>query len=114
VSPKDGDGISAENIVTEIVSMLPVSDSAAIIATSVAKMFFQAGDNDASGSDNEQKKKKKKKGDGGKKKDGLLVDLAYEILGGYLKWKALELSYKGVKYMVKKRKEKASKSDSDE
>ncbi len=110
-SPKDGGGINAENIVSEIVSMLPVSDSVAIVASSVAKMFFQAGSNEVSISGKEQKRRKKKEGQGGKKKDSLLLDLAYEILGGYLKWKALELSYKGVKYMVKKRKEKAEKSD---
>ena len=29
-------------------------------------------------------------------------------IGGYLKWKAIELSYKGVRHLIKKRKEKKS------
>jgi hypothetical protein len=32
--------------------------------------------------------------------------LAFEFIGGYLKWKAIELSFKGIKYLIKKRKEK--------
>ncbi len=31
---------------------------------------------------------------------------AVEVLGGYLKWKAAELSFKGVKYLIQRRKEK--------
>ena len=30
--------------------------------------------------------------------------LAIEFIGGYLKWKAIELSYKGIRYYIKKRK----------
>jgi len=32
--------------------------------------------------------------------------IAFEFIGGYLKWKAIELSYKGIRYYLKKRKEK--------
>ena len=32
--------------------------------------------------------------------------IAIEFIGGYLKWKAIELSYKGIKVIVKKSKEK--------
>jgi len=36
----------------------------------------------------------------------VLKSAAKEVLGSYLKWKALELSYKGVSLVVKKRKKK--------
>jgi hypothetical protein len=32
--------------------------------------------------------------------------VAVDVVTGYLKWKAIELSYKGVKYLIKQRKEK--------
>ena len=42
---------------------------------------------------------------GEEKKDSLLKRGAVEFIGGYLKWKAIELSYKGIRYLIKKRKE---------
>ncbi|MBX2905958.1 MAG: hypothetical protein KF744_07975 [Taibaiella sp.] len=40
----------------------------------------------------------------------VLTSVAKEVLGNYLKWKALELSYKGISLVVKKRKkEKAER-----
>ena len=42
---------------------------------------------------------------GAKKGKNALLYVAKEFIGGYLKWKAIELSYKGVKYLVNKRKE---------
>jgi hypothetical protein len=41
-----------------------------------------------------------------KKEKNALEKLAWEVLGGYLKWKALELSFKGAKYLMRKRREK--------
>lgn len=42
----------------------------------------------------------------GKKGKNIALKLAKEVVGGYLKWKAIELGYKGAKHLVKKRKEK--------
>jgi len=42
-----------------------------------------------------------------KKKKSILHRLAWEFVGGYLKWKAIELSYKGIRYYMRKRKEEA-------
>lgn len=36
----------------------------------------------------------------------VLASVAKEVVGSYLKWKALELSYKGISLVVKKRKKK--------
>ena len=39
-------------------------------------------------------------------KKNILLPIAKEFIGGYLKWKAIELSYKGIKIIVKKRKQR--------
>lgn len=43
---------------------------------------------------------------GSSKIKGTLLSLGKEVLGSYLKWKAMELSYKGISLIVKKRKAK--------
>lgn len=50
------------------------------------------------------KKKKNKKGSTGV--SGMLGSIAKEFLGGYLKWKAVELSFKGIKMVISKQKKK--------
>jgi hypothetical protein len=42
------------------------------------------------------------------KSRGLLARAAYEFIGGYLKWKAIELSYKGIRYLIKKKRTPSS------
>ncbi len=34
-----------------------------------------------------------------------IKSIAFEFIGGYLKWKAIELSFKGIKYLLNKRAE---------
>lgn len=36
------------------------------------------------------------------KKKNIAKTVLFEVVGGYLKWKAIELSYKGVKALIKK------------
>ena len=43
---------------------------------------------------------------GEKQTKNVIKSVAVEIIGGYLKWKAIELSYKGVRYLIAKNKEK--------
>ena len=43
-----------------------------------------------------------------KKSRNPLKSVAIEFIGGYLKWKAIELSYKGIRHLIKKRKEKSA------
>ena len=45
-------------------------------------------------------------GDRKKKGRSPVKKIAVEVIGGYLKWKAIELSFKGIKHLAKKRKEK--------
>ena len=42
----------------------------------------------------------------GKKGKHIALKLAREVIVGYLKWKAVELGYKGAKHLIKKKKEK--------
>ena len=42
----------------------------------------------------------------------VLGTVAKELLGGYLKWKAAELAYKGVASFVRSRKKKKNREDS--
>ncbi|PQJ11017.1 hypothetical protein CJD36_013695 [Flavipsychrobacter stenotrophus] len=42
----------------------------------------------------------------GKKVKKVAKSVAFELITGYLKWKAIELTYKGVKHVIKTRKEK--------
>ena len=44
--------------------------------------------------------------EGKKKGRSPLKAAAFEFIGGYLKWKAIELSYKGIRQLIKKRQEK--------
>ncbi len=41
-----------------------------------------------------------------KKGRSLLKAVAFELIGSYLKWKAIELSYKGIAHLIRKRREK--------
>ncbi len=45
---------------------------------------------------------------------GLLRNIATEVIGGYLKWKAIQLSYKGIRLIIKKRKAKKKKNKTGE
>jgi len=46
---------------------------------------------------------------GKKLRNNVILPLAKEVVGGYLKWKAAELSVKAVKHFLKARKEKKNK-----
>ena len=72
ISNKDDAGAKSD-VVSEIISLLPVSDSVAKIATTVVNMFFAERAPEASGTISEKKKKKRKKTEkGSKNKNGIL------------------------------------------
>src|SRR4051812_35647573 len=51
-----------------------------------------------------EKQKQKENNDDARQKDkhdNAFVSLAKEVAGSYLKWKAIELSYKGIKHLLK-------------
>lgn len=45
----------------------------------------------------------------GKRVQKIAITVGKELIGGYLKWKAVELSVKGVRYLVRKSKKKKDK-----
>jgi len=49
---------------------------------------------------------KKQRSEGTEKKGrSPLRAIAVEVIGGYLKWKAIEMAYKGIRHLLKKRKD---------
>ena len=52
----------------------------------------------------------KKKGNG----KSIVRAVAFELISGYLKWKAIELTYKGAKYLVEQRREKRAMRELEE
>lgn len=81
-----------------LLDFLPVSNPAVDILVKLIKQRFSAKeDHSKAGAANS---KEKKQG------NNPLKVIAFEVIGGYLKWKAISLSFKGIKYILKKRKEK--------
>ncbi|MCD6011434.1 MAG: hypothetical protein K0Q79_1296 [Flavipsychrobacter sp.] len=81
----EGSGFGME----DILSLLPVLSPAFTLVSSLAGKIFAKG-----------------KGENGQKEKGLLSKVVSDVVWGYLKWKAIELSIKGVRHMMKKKKEK--------
>ena len=92
-SGKDKEGIAS------LLDLLPVSNPLTdILIRLVKQRLSNAGK--SSNAENATAKEEKKQGKNPLKK------IAVEFIGGYLKWKVIELSYKGIRYLIKKRKEK--------
>ena len=84
-----------------LLDLIPVSHPVAdILIRFVKNKLSQKESNSQEDNTASRTKKKNSKGP--------LKSLAVEFIGGYLKWKAIELSYKGVRHLIKKRKEKKS------
>lgn len=58
--------------------------------------------------DAESKKEKKKEG------KSMVRAVVFELVTGYLKWKAIELSYKGAKYLIAKRRQNKAMRELEE
>ena len=82
---------------SSLFDFIPVSNPAVGILVKLIKQRFL----------NKEKNSKADATPGQEKKRGKnpLKAIAFEFIGGYLKWKAIELSYKGIRYLLKKRKE---------
>jgi len=55
---------------------------------------------------NDKPKEEKKDSKEKKQEKNILASIAKEFVGGYLKWKAIELACKGIKRFIKSRREK--------
>jgi hypothetical protein len=79
---------------------LPISGTAVSIITRLARRFLKKRnkkEEENAGSRESAAKKKRK---------NILISVAKDVIGGYLKWKAIELSFKGIKHLLKVRKKK--------
>jgi hypothetical protein len=86
---------------SSLIGLLPIGNNPLVgIVVGFAEQYF------AGRSERRSKKAFSQPNDEGKKHKNVLGSLAVEFIGGYLKWKAIELSYKGIKLIIKKNKEK--------
>ncbi len=90
---KGGGGIES------LIDILPISNPMVAMLLKLVQRKFAAK---AEGSKYEPTKESYPQ----KKGKSPIKSIAIEFIGGYLKWKAIELSYKGIRHLMKKRKEK--------
>jgi len=82
-----------------LIDLLPIPNPLVAMLLKVVQRKF-AAKSGAAKSERAEESKQKKKG------KSPLKSVAKEVIGGYLKWKAIELSYKGIMHLVKKRRDK--------
>ena len=97
-------GDKEESGVASLLDFIPVSNPLVGMLIKLARQKLSDKKNNPKVEATEDNSKKKK----GKNP---LKAVAFEVIGGYLKWKAIELSYKGIRNLVKKRKEKRATAD---
>jgi hypothetical protein len=87
---KEGAGFD----ISSLISMLPIANP---IVGQVLKMVTNKFAGGGERSDESKERPNKKSG------KNIFKSLAVEVIGGYLKWKAVELSYKGIRRIIKNR-----------
>ncbi len=97
--PKEGGKDETSGDDNSLLGFLPVSNPlVATVLKIVQQRFFRSGP--------EKKTRYHESGESEKPKHGIPYRLAKEFIGGYLKWKAIEFSIKGIRYIIKTRREK--------
>jgi hypothetical protein len=91
------DARGAGGSVFDMLSFLPISNPLFDTAIKLAQGWFANRSDRKAPVTKENKKKKKGKNP--------IASIAMEVIGGYLKWKAVELSIKGVKHIINTRRE---------
>ncbi len=95
---KESNDKEESGLLGTIMQFLPVSkDVSGILKDFVLPLILKKIGKADTNNGGQEKKSESKGGN-------LLKTLAWEIAGGYLKWKAIELSYKGIRYLIKKQK----------
>ncbi len=92
---------------SSLLSFLPISNPvfSMLIPVIQNRLFNKSG---------KEKKDKNDPNSTANKAKKIAKTVAIDIVTSYLKWKAIELSYKGTKYLLKKRKEKKESKDNKE
>jgi len=96
---KEGD--TKNDLAGGILNMLSGKNALADIVIGMVKGRLAKGRTRDKDEEDEGKKSGQKRPE--KKEKHLLRSIAKEFIGGYLKWKAIELSYKGIKYLIRNR-----------
>ena len=82
-----------------LLDLLPISNPLVTVLIKLVKQrFFNKDNNSKTGNTVPGAEEKRRKNP--------LKSIAVEFIGGYLKWKAIELSYEGMRLLIKRRKEK--------
>ncbi len=84
---------------SSLLDFLPVSNPLVSLLVKFVQQKLAKGGNNPKATYTPQAEQKKQ----GKNP---IKSIAIEFIGGYLKWKAIELSYKGLRHLIKKRKKK--------
>jgi hypothetical protein len=85
---KDGGG----DVFDTIIDLLPVSNPLVKTGIGIVKDVLKKRNAKAKSAENKQPQEKKG--------PGIVARAAREFIGGYIKWKAVELSFKGLRYLV--------------
>ena len=101
-SGKKSKGDDSSGMLGNVLEMLPISNP----LVSIAVKFIQAR---LSAPSKPKKKVSKSEPEEEPSRPGIVKRVAFEVITGYLKWKAIELSYKGVKHLMKKNKAKRAR-----
>jgi len=92
-----------QDVAGSVIDMLPISNP-------LIKLGLKILQGRLSGNSETKKKEKTTTSNTAPHKSKLRA-IAFEFIGGYLKWKAIELSYKGIRSYLKKRKEKKTNEE---
>ena len=97
-----GKGKGGGGFLSSVLGMLPVANP--LVETLVG--LVQSRLNNAGAAKSIKKKEKEATVEEERPKKHIVKKVVIEIVTGYLKWKALELSYKGVRYIIRRQKER--------
>ncbi len=96
----DKDGNDAAGI-GSLLDLLPVSNPLVSLGVKMAGKLLSG-----KGKSKEKDRDRAEPVRGDKEDKSWIKSIAVEFIGGYLKWKAIELSFNGIKHLIKKRKDK--------
>ena len=100
--PGKGKSKGGGGFLSSLLGMLPVANP--LVETLIG--VVQSRLNSAGAAKASKKKEKEVVAEEEKPKKHIVKKVVIEIVTGYLKWKAIELSYKGVRYIIRRSKER--------
>lgn len=95
--------LASNGMVTKLLAFVPMASSpiAQTVIGLVKRKFFNAQQASAAAPTAKRPAKKDKEDE--EEEDNIFLSVALDIAKGYLAWKAIQLSYKGVRYLLSRR-----------